>query len=52
MNIIKQIYLENTKLTERQLDNLLSHDYWLNSTKCKNLWTYRYNNIITKLKLI
>ena len=36
MNIVKQIYLENTKLTERQLDNLLSHDYWLNSTKCKN----------------
>ena len=35
MNIIKQIYLENTKLSERQLDSLLSHDYWLNSTLCK-----------------
>ena len=36
MNIIKQIYLENTKLTEKQLDNLLLHDYWLNSTICKD----------------
>lgn len=36
MNIIKQIYLENTRLTEKQLDSLLSHDYWLNSTICKD----------------
>lgn len=36
MNIIKQIYLENTRLTEKQLDSLLSHDYWLNSSICKD----------------
>jgi ATP-dependent Clp protease, protease subunit len=35
MNIIKEIYLENTNLTKNKLDYLLDHDYWLNSTKCK-----------------
>ena len=35
MKIIKDIYLENTKLTTEKLDELLMHDWWLNSTLCK-----------------
>lgn len=34
MNIIKNIYKENTKISEEILNNLLLHDYWLNSTEC------------------
>ena len=35
MKIIKDIYLENTNLTTEKLDELLMHDWWLNSTLCK-----------------
>ena len=35
MKIIKNIYLENTNLTAEKLDELLMHDWWLNSTLCK-----------------
>ena len=35
MNIIKEIYLENTNLTPSKLDELLMHDWWLNSTLSK-----------------
>lgn len=35
MNIIKEIYLENTNLSSLKLDELLQHDWWLNSTLCK-----------------
>jgi ATP-dependent protease ClpP protease subunit len=35
MDIIKQIYLENTNLNPLKLDELLMHDWWLNSTLCK-----------------
>lgn len=34
MNIVKNIYLEKSSLTEDKLDFLLRHDYWLNSTEC------------------
>lgn len=35
MKIIKDIYLENTNLTNEKLEQLLLHDWWLNSTLCK-----------------
>lgn len=35
MNIIKEIYLENTNITPSKLDELLMHDWWLNSTLSK-----------------
>lgn len=35
MNLIKDIYLENTNLTKDKLDELLMHDWWLNSTLSK-----------------
>ena len=35
MKLIKNIYLENTNLTAEKLDELLMHDWWLNSTLCK-----------------
>jgi ATP-dependent protease ClpP protease subunit len=35
MKIIKDIYLENTKLSNEKLDELLMHDWWLNSTLSK-----------------
>ena len=35
MKIIKDIYLENTNLTNEKLEQLLMHDWWLNSTLCK-----------------
>jgi ATP-dependent protease ClpP protease subunit len=35
MSLIKDIYLENTNLTPKKLDELLLHDWWLNSTLCK-----------------
>lgn len=36
MNIIKDIYLDYSKLSLDELNNLLDHDYWLNSTTCLN----------------
>lgn len=35
MQLIKEIYLENTNLKNDKLDKLLEHDWWLNSTLCK-----------------
>lgn len=35
MNIIREIYLENTNLSSSKLDELLQHDWWLNSTLSK-----------------
>jgi len=35
MSIIREIYLENTNISPEKLDYLLKHDYWLNSTTCK-----------------
>ena len=35
MNLIKDIYLKNTNLTKEKLDELLIHDWWLNSTLSK-----------------
>ena len=35
MYIIKEIYIENTKLDNNNLERLLAHDLWLNSTLCK-----------------
>ena len=37
MSIIKNIYLENTNINERELDTWLSHDLWMNATTCKEL---------------
>lgn len=37
MNIIKSIYLEYSNMKEPELDTLLSHDLWMNATKCKEL---------------
>lgn len=34
MDIIKKVYLENTKIPKEQLDSLLKQDIWLDSTKC------------------
>jgi len=34
---IRQIYLENTKMNEETLDELLKHEFWLNSDKCLEL---------------
>jgi ATP-dependent Clp protease protease subunit len=36
MQIIKDIYLEHTNFTLVELNELLHHDIWLNSTQCKN----------------
>jgi len=36
MKLIKDIYLENTNLSREKLDELLMHDWWLNSTLCKS----------------
>jgi len=35
MKIVKDIYLENTRLSNEKLDELLMHDWWLNSTLTK-----------------
>lgn len=35
MDLIKNIYLENTNLNAKHLNYLLEHDFWLNSTLCK-----------------
>ena len=35
MNRIKSIYKENTKIDDDQLDNILKHDLWWDSKKCK-----------------
>ena len=37
MSIIKDIYLENTNMNEKELDAWLSHDLWMNATTCKKL---------------
>jgi ATP-dependent Clp protease protease subunit len=29
--MIKEVYLENTKITKKQLDKMLKHDLWLNA---------------------
>ena len=34
---IRQIYLENTKMSEETLDELLGHEFWLDSDKCLEL---------------
>ena len=34
MDIIKKIYLENTKIPKEHLESLLKQDIWLDSTKC------------------
>lgn len=34
MNILKKIYLEHTKFTKEELDNLLKHDIYLNAEQC------------------
>ena len=34
MDIIKKIYLENTKIPKEHLESLLKQDIWLNSVKC------------------
>ena len=31
MKMIKEVYLENTKITKKQLDKMLKHDLWLNA---------------------
>lgn len=36
MQLIKQIYLEHSTMGSEELDDILSHDYWLNSTQAKN----------------
>ena len=35
MKIIKDIYLENSNLTPKKLDELLLHDWWLDSELCQ-----------------
>lgn len=37
MSIIKSIYLEHTNMNEKELDEWLSHDLWMNATTCKKL---------------
>lgn len=37
MSIIKCIYLEHTNMNEKELDDWLSHDLWMNATTCKKL---------------
>jgi ATP-dependent protease ClpP protease subunit len=37
MNTIKQIYIENTKIKEKDLNNILKKDLWFNSAKCLEL---------------
>ena len=34
MNIIKNIYKKKSNIQDEQLEYLLNHDYWLNSTQC------------------
>ena len=36
MDIIKKVYLENTKIPKDQLELLLKQDIWLDSVKCLN----------------
>jgi len=31
MKMIKNVYLDNTKITKKQLDKILNHDLWLNA---------------------
>lgn len=37
MEIVRNIYLENTKLDKELLNELLNKDLWLNSTFCRNV---------------
>ena len=37
MEIVRNIYLENTKLDKEVLNELLNKDLWLNSTFCRNV---------------
>ena len=34
MNLIKNIYLEHTKMGEEKIDDLLKHDLWLDAETC------------------
>ena len=34
MDKIKNIYIENTSIPKKELNELLKHDLWLNSKKC------------------
>ena len=36
MEIVKNVYLENTKLNKYMLADLLNRDLWLNSSFCKD----------------
>ena len=36
MDIIKDLYLEYSNLKKDELNYLLNHDLWLNSSKCKH----------------
>ena len=36
MNIVKNIYKEKSNIEDDELEYLLNHDYWLNSTECLN----------------
>lgn len=34
MNLVKNIYKENSNITDEKLEYLLQHDFWLNSSEC------------------
>jgi ATP-dependent protease ClpP protease subunit len=34
MSMIKSVYLKKTKFDNKELENLLSHDLYLNAEKC------------------
>lgn len=34
MNLVKNIYKDKSNISDKTLDFLLQHDYWLNSTEC------------------
>lgn len=36
MNVVKDIYLENTNMDEQTLENFFYHDLWMNSTQALN----------------
>tara|TARA_B100001287_G_scaffold271541_1_gene271976 strand:+ start:1921 stop:2616 length:696 start_codon:yes stop_codon:yes gene_type:complete len=37
MNLIKNIYYKNTKITQFELDEILKHDIWFDANKCLEL---------------
>ena len=45
MEIVRNIYLENTKLDKELLNELLNKDLWLNSTFCRNVKSSRHSDI-------